>query len=31
VLTGATHDGGAVTLHDLLGPWPVALLTKEDQ
>ncbi len=31
VLTGGTHDGGAVTLHDLLGPWPVALLTKEDQ
>jgi (1->4)-alpha-D-glucan 1-alpha-D-glucosylmutase len=31
VLTGATHDGGAVTLHELLGPWPVSLLTKEDQ
>jgi (1->4)-alpha-D-glucan 1-alpha-D-glucosylmutase len=31
VLTGAAHDGGAVTLQDLLGPWPVALLTKEDQ
>ncbi len=31
VLTGATHDGGPVTLHELLGPWPVSLLTKEDQ
>ncbi len=31
VLTHAAHDGGAVRLGDLLGPWPVALLvTKEE-
>ena len=31
LLTGETHDGGAVDVGELLGAWPVALLVREDE